>query len=202
MTALKSSHTGRFLLGSLNSAAGWKVGITKIPRYLYHSPRERVIKKFGLMRNRAEVDPKAMITSGATRSICWSSQYAQVCASVRVGTRLFGGLHLTILAIKTSALLQPEAETIRSKSWPAGPTKGRPCLSSWAPGPSPMSITLASGLPSPKTTDCAPQRRAHRWQAKTSFCSSSSRCGTLPRSPLPTGWGKDRRYCPASGSGS
>src|SRR5581483_3193145 len=46
-------------------------------------------------------------------------------------------------------------------SWPAAPTNGMPCLSSWNPGASPTNISSARGEPAPKTTwvrDCA---RAH-----------------------------------------
>ena len=37
-------------------------------------------------------------------------------------------------------------------SWPAAPTNGTPCLSSWKPGASPTNIRSAVGEPEPKTT--------------------------------------------------
>ena len=51
-----------------------------------------------------------------------------------------------------------EAHMLTTNAWnalfiscPAFPTKGSPCLSSSAPGPSPISITSASLLPTPNT---------------------------------------------------
>ena len=41
--------------------------------------------------------------------------------------------------------------SMRSSNWPEGPTKGLPARSSSAPGPSPTSISPASGLPSANT---------------------------------------------------
>ncbi len=38
------------------------------------------------------------------------------------------------------------------KIWPEAPQKGMPCLSSVAPGASPMKRILERGLPLPKTT--------------------------------------------------
>src|SRR5262245_55971637 len=43
------------------------------------------------------------------------------------------------------------ASIICVRSFPARPTKGRPCASSSAPGPSPTKMSWAFGLPSPKT---------------------------------------------------
>ena len=57
---------------------------------------------------------------------------------------------------------------MRVSSWPAGPTKGRPWRSSSAPGPSPMNIRSASGLPVPKTTVRRPSARRQRVQAEAS----------------------------------
>src|SRR6266511_6344191 len=50
----------------------------------------------------------------------------------------------------------------RLRSWPEGPTKGRPCRSSWKPGASPTNISSACGLPSPKTTWVRPLCRLQR----------------------------------------
>src|SRR2546427_404091 len=40
----------------------------------------------------------------------------------------------------------------RSRSFPACPTNGIPCWSSWKPGASPTNMRSASGFPTPKTT--------------------------------------------------
>src|SRR5438045_892303 len=42
-------------------------------------------------------------------------------------------------------------------NWPARPTNGSPCASSSAPGASPINISSASGLPTPKTV-CVRER--------------------------------------------
>src|SRR3954453_12370761 len=49
----------------------------------------------------------------------------------------------------------PASASAWSSSFPAGPTNGRPALSSWSPGCSPTNIASAPALPSPKTT-CVP----------------------------------------------
>src|SRR6186997_1200088 len=49
-------------------------------------------------------------------------------------------------------------------NWPAAPTNGTPCLSSWKPGASPTNIRSALGLPAPNTTcvrPCASRQRVH-----------------------------------------
>src|SRR5437764_11303419 len=46
-------------------------------------------------------------------------------------------------------------------SWPAAPTNGTPCLSSWKPGASPTNIRSAVDEPAPKTTCVRPLARAH-----------------------------------------
>src|ERR1700732_1060536 len=56
---------------------------------------------------------------------------------------------------------------IRVSSSPARPTKGNPWRSSSAPGPSPMNIRSAFGLPEPKTVFCRPSQSRHRRQAAT-----------------------------------
>src|SRR5271165_5333524 len=45
----------------------------------------------------------------------------------------------------------PMALIMLLSNWPARPTKGSPCTSSSAPGPSPTNIKSAQGLPTPKT---------------------------------------------------
>src|SRR4029079_5396335 len=60
-----------------------------------------------------------------------------------------------------------------SSSWPAAPTNGTPCLSSWKPGPSPMNIRSASGSPTPKTTWVRPSESRHRVQVEASSAASA-----------------------------
>ncbi len=55
-----------------------------------------------------------------------------------------------------------------SRNCPEGPTNGRPCLSSWKPGPSPMKSNLAFAGPSPGTA-CVRFRRDRilcRWKLR------------------------------------
>ena len=75
-------------------------------------------------------------------------------------------------------------------SSPARPTKGRPRLSSSAPGPSPMKRISALGLPSPNTIWDRFSQRPHRLQSPR--CpTTSSRLGRRPAhgtgAPISTG---------------
>src|SRR6185295_7562110 len=54
-----------------------------------------------------------------------------------------------------------------SRSFPACPTNGNPCLSSWKPGASPTNIRSACGSPAPKTTWVRPWARRQRVQPDT-----------------------------------
>src|SRR3954453_15762680 len=54
--------------------------------------------------------------------------------------------------MKTSPRARPISSSSVSSRRPAWPTNGRPCLSSLAPGASPMNIRSASAFPEPKTT--------------------------------------------------
>src|SRR5512132_4180437 len=54
-----------------------------------------------------------------------------------------------------------------SSSFPAAPTKGTPCLSSWKPGASPTNMRSEFGLPDPKTTCVRPPASAHFVQPAT-----------------------------------
>src|SRR5207247_1523247 len=55
-----------------------------------------------------------------------------------------------------------------SSSFPAWPTNGKPCLSSWKPGASPTNIRSASGSPTPKTTWVRPSASRQAVQAAVS----------------------------------
>src|SRR3954470_3618090 len=61
-----------------------------------------------------------------------------------------------------------------SSSFPAWPTNGRPCLSSWNPGASPTNIRSARGLPAPNTTCVRPCARRQRVQLEAATAYSSS----------------------------
>src|SRR5881396_98837 len=70
------------------------------------------------------------------------------------GWRFSGGRHFTTLQMYTSLRWRPMASIIWVSSFPARPTKGNPCASSSAPGPSPTKTSCALGFPSPKTILC------------------------------------------------
>ena len=57
-----------------------------------------------------------------------------------------------------------------SSSFPAWPTNGTPCLSSWKPGASPTNIRSACGLPAPNTTCVRPCASRQRVQPATASC--------------------------------
>jgi hypothetical protein len=63
----------------------------------------------------------------------------------------------TALVTYASPRGTPAASSASLSTWPAGPTKGLPALSSWSPGCSPTNITVASFGPSPKTACVALQ---------------------------------------------
>ena len=78
------------------------------------------------------------------------------------------------LAMKMSSRVNPMASMIFVMSWPERPTNGSPCLSSSAPGASPMNISSAERFPTPKTT-CVREatRFGHFTQPRIAFSSSS-----------------------------
>ena len=85
-----------------------------------------------------------------------------------------------------------------SRTRPAGPTNGRPALSSWSPGCSPTSIRSASSAPSPKTVWVP---FSHRWQALQPAASprSSSRFGAPTHARYPGFGSVTPPWAPASG---
>src|SRR5215212_770301 len=54
-----------------------------------------------------------------------------------------------------------------SSSFPAAPTNGTPCLSSWKPGASPTNMRSAAGSPDPNTTCVRPPASGQRVQSAT-----------------------------------
>ena len=78
------------------------------------------------------------------------------------------------LVISTPCRSKPIAASMRSRSWPARPTKGRPIRSSSAPGASPMIIKGAAGLPSAKTVFVAVRFNGQASNSATSAASAST----------------------------
>src|SRR4051812_21830223 len=80
----------------------------------------------------------------------------------------------------TSPRNMPMPASNRSRSFPAWPTNGTPCLSSWKPGASPTNMRSARALPAPKTTCVRPCARRQRVQpaAESAYACSSSREST------------------------
>jgi hypothetical protein len=78
------------------------------------------------------------------------------------------------LVINTPCRSRPIAASMRSRSWPARPTKGRPMRSSSAPGASPMIMTGAQGLPSAKTVLVAVRFKAQSSKPATNPASAAT----------------------------
>src|ERR671919_527919 len=133
------------------TAAGWNVGITMRPRHGNRWPRTFEIATGRSRITRVAKLPSVHTTFGSTRSTCSSRYGEQASSSSGSGSRLPGGRHSTVFVIRTSSRRRPISERRRFRSWPAAPTNGRPCTSSWYPGPSPMNIRSARGLPSANT---------------------------------------------------
>src|SRR5579859_4283622 len=70
----------------------------------------------------------------------------------------------------------------RSRTRPAGPTNGRPCLSSWSPGDSPTRTIAAFVLPSPNTVAVARWYRSQRVH-DPALCTSSAQVVTADEYP-------------------
>ena len=78
------------------------------------------------------------------------------------------------LVISTPWRSMPIAASMRSRSWPARPTKGRPIRSSSAPGASPIIMTGADGSPSAKTVLVAVRFRAQPSKPATNAASAAA----------------------------
>src|SRR5919204_2668040 len=81
-----------------------------------------------------------------------------------------------------SARVSPIPARSWSSSFPAAPTNGTPCLSSWNPGASPTNIRSAFGSPEPNTTCVRPPASAQRVQPATwsRYAWSSVTAATAP----------------------
>src|SRR4051794_40002100 len=127
--------------------------------------------------------PSVAITFGLISST-WRKRYGSHASfSSGTGSRLPGGRHLSTLQTKTSARVRPIPARSLSSSFPAWPTNGSPCLSSWKPGASPTNIRSASGLPLPKTTCVRPSCKRQRvqpatWRERTSSSVKDSAAAT------------------------
>ena len=106
------------------------------------------------------------MTRGRIARIWLSRNGWQARTSSGSGLRFWGGRHLRIFPMHTSArfILSPFS-MMSVRSCPARPTNARPCSSSSAPGASPTNMSSARGLPWPKTMSCGP----------TAACSGGSR---------------------------
>ena len=95
--------------------------------------------------------PSATITFG--RIVCtWrNTNGSHAATSSGSGLRFSGGRHLMMFAMYTSSRVSSIASMIFVSSCPALPTNGMPCTSSSWPGASPMNMSSAEGLPTPKT---------------------------------------------------
>src|SRR4051812_21975378 len=118
--------------------------------------------------------PSVAITFGRISST-WRKRYgSQASFSSGTGSRLPGGRHLSTLQTNTSARVSPMPASSPSSSFPAWPTNGTPCLSSWKPGASPTNIRSACGLPAPNTTCVRPCASRQRVQTAVAAPYSSS----------------------------
>ncbi len=103
----------------------------------------------------------------------------QEATSSGSGLRLLGGRHFRTLAMKTSSRFFPIASMIFVRSWPARPTKARPCSSSSRPGASPTNMSSAFGLPWPNTMFVRVFESLQRGQPWRNFA-SDGRSGVEP----------------------
>ena len=116
---------------------------------------------------------RSTITFGLINLICESMYSLQMFASSFSGFLFCRGLHFTILVIYMSSLFKPIPWSALFMSCPAFPTKGIPCSSSSAPGPSPINIISAFLLPVPITIFFLVLHNLHFLQFLHSFSNSS-----------------------------
>src|SRR6476469_1678690 len=117
--------------------------------------------------------PSVATTFGWISSICFQRWPSQAWISSGCGSRFPGGRHFSTFATNTSGRVSPIPASSLSSSFPAWPTKGTPCLSSWKPGASPTNIRSACGLPAPKTTCVRPCASRQRVQLAVATAYSS-----------------------------
>src|SRR5437868_14962563 len=96
-----------------------------------------------------------------------------------MGSRFIGGRHLRTLVMYTSDRLNEIRASSVSRSLPAAPTNGSPCLSSLNPGASPTIFTLAGHGPTPGTACVRVACSPHDLHALMVSWSLSSSAGAL-----------------------
>jgi hypothetical protein len=135
-------------------------------------PRTLLMVTARPVRPRAAVTPRATIVDGLTRLRSWSSQILQRSISYVFGRLCSRRLPrisclkcLTAFVMKMSSRVNPASRSARSSMRPAGPTNGLPLISSWSPGCSPTSITVAPLGPVPGTACVASRWSGQRVQA-------------------------------------
>ena len=70
-----------------------------------------------------------------------------------------------MFVMKTFVRSRSIVASISSRNFPAAPTKGLPCWSSFFPGPSPIRRILAFLLPTPGTVCVLCSQSLHNWQS-------------------------------------
>ena len=81
--------------------------------------------------------------------------------SKTLGTLFFGGLHFTVFVMYTSSLETPAFSSASDNFFPAMPTNGSPCKSSFLPGASPTNMTSELKFPFPGTECVLVLHRSH-----------------------------------------
>src|SRR5881275_2190179 len=139
--------------------------------------------------------PRVATTFGRISST-WRKRYgSHVSFSSGTGSRLPGGRHLSTLQTKTSARVRPIPASSLSSSFPAWPTNGTPCLSSWKPGASPTNSRSACGCPDPNTTCVLPSESRQLVQPATESARTASSC--IAADPIAAaGWAGSDAQCP------
>src|SRR5437763_12019643 len=120
--------------------------------------------------------PRVATTFGWISSTCFQRWLSQAWISAVGGPRCPGGGHFSTCATKTALRLRPIPASSLSSSFPAWPTNGTPCLSSWNPGASPTNSRSACGWPEPKTTCVRPSESRHLVQPATESARTASSC--------------------------
>ena len=126
-------------------AAGWNVGITVRPCHSCTCPRSRVMPVVVLQHElRGEVAERHDHARLDQRDLLDEPRRAGLdLVGLRDrGSRAAGTSRCSRCRPRSRS--SPISPSIRFSSWPAAPTNGSPCLSSWNPGPSPMNIRSAS----------------------------------------------------------
>src|SRR5919201_3346904 len=126
--------------------------------------------------------PSVATTRGQISSILRHRCPSQASISSGIGSRLPGGRHFNTFATKTSERVSPIPASNWSRSFPAAPTNGTPCWSSWKPGASPTNIRSAFGSPEPNTTCVRPCASAHfvQFATRSRYAWSSVVTATAP----------------------